>query len=237
MSNVEIVQNSSIKDLGIIISNDLSWSPHHRLIIAKAYESLGLIRRTFTTNLIEAKRQLYLSLVQSQVMYCLQIWRPYLVQDIILFEKIQRQATKYLLNNYISCYRSRFIKLSLLPLMYIFELNDIIFLISSLKQSSPHFQITDYIFFNTGSTRSSSYNRLIHTRSNPNSNRHFYFNRLPRLWNSTTNQPFTSLEKNLIKYMWSNFMHTFDPHNPCTFHLLCPCSRCSQKPTTPCYNF
>ena len=65
MSNVEIVQNSSIKDLGIIISNNLSWSPHHRLIIAKAYESLGLIRRTFTT---EAKRQLYLSLVRSQVM-------------------------------------------------------------------------------------------------------------------------------------------------------------------------
>ena len=85
MSNVEIVQNSSIKDLGIIIYNDLSWSPHHRLIIAK---SLGLIRWTFTTNLTEAKRRLY-SLVRSQVMYCLQIWRPYLVQDIILFEKIQ----------------------------------------------------------------------------------------------------------------------------------------------------
>ena len=89
MSNVEIVQNSSIKDLGIIISNDLSWSPHHRLIIAKAYKSLGLICWTFTTNLIEAKRQLYLSLVRSQIMYCSQIWRPYLVQDIILFEKIQ----------------------------------------------------------------------------------------------------------------------------------------------------
>ena len=47
MSNVENVQNSSIKDLGIIISNDLSWSPLHRLIIGKAYKSLGLICRTF----------------------------------------------------------------------------------------------------------------------------------------------------------------------------------------------
>ena len=77
MSNVEIVQNSSIKELGIIISNDLSWSPHHRLIIAKAYKSLGLIHQTFTTNLIEAKRRLYLFLVRSQVMYCSQIWQPF----------------------------------------------------------------------------------------------------------------------------------------------------------------
>ena len=33
----EQCRNCSIKDLEIIISNDLSWSPHHRLITAKAY--------------------------------------------------------------------------------------------------------------------------------------------------------------------------------------------------------
>ena len=83
-----------------------------------------LLQLTLAT---DAKRCLYISLVRSHLMYCSQIWRPHLIHDIILIEKIQHRATKYILNDYSSCYRTRLIKLSLLPLMYIFELNDIIF--------------------------------------------------------------------------------------------------------------
>ena len=39
--------------------------------------------------------------------------------------------------------------LHLLPLMYIYELNDIIFFIKSHKQPSSHFNITEYIKFST----------------------------------------------------------------------------------------
>ena len=43
LKNATITHNSSIKDLGITISNDLSWISHYKSIIAKAYKSLGLI--------------------------------------------------------------------------------------------------------------------------------------------------------------------------------------------------
>ena len=39
--------------------------------------------RKFRVNCIEAKKQLYISLVRSQIMYCSQIWRPPLIRDIM----------------------------------------------------------------------------------------------------------------------------------------------------------
>ena len=54
------------KDLGILFTNDLSWSQHYQLITSKAYKTLGL-RRTFTGNSTQAKKLLYISLVCSQL--------------------------------------------------------------------------------------------------------------------------------------------------------------------------
>jgi len=68
--------------------------------------------------------------------------------------------------------------------MHIFEFNEIIFEIKSLKYPSPSFNITNYITFNEGITRSSSRNEMIHTRSSNNVKTHFFFNRIPCLWNA-----------------------------------------------------
>ena len=65
---------------------------------------------------------LYVSMVRSQLLYCTQIWRPHLMKDILNIERVQCRATKYILNDYTSCYKTRLIKLKLLPLMYLFEL-------------------------------------------------------------------------------------------------------------------
>ena len=122
-----------------------------------------------------AKRTLHLSLVRSQVMYCSIDWRPNLIKDITLVEWIQRRATKFILNDYNSSYFDRLKKLNLLPLMYIFELNEVLFTIKSLKYPSSSFNITDYITFNNRSTRSSSSGKLNHVRNSNNVNRHFFF--------------------------------------------------------------
>ena len=129
------ISNSAISsthhhDLRVHMSDDLSWTDHHNNIISK---SLGVIRRTFTTNNVSTKHQLYLSLVQSQLSYSSPIWRPHLSKDIIKLEQVQRRATKFILGSYSTYYKSRLIELNLLPLMY---LTDIMFFINSLKTAS-----------------------------------------------------------------------------------------------------
>ena len=88
------------KDLGIFFSSDLSWTKHYNHITPKAYKTLGLLRRTFKSNNTQTKKLLYITLVRSQLTYCSQLWRPHLIKDITLLERIQRRATKYILNNY-----------------------------------------------------------------------------------------------------------------------------------------
>ena len=78
-----IKTSSTHHDLGVILSTDLSWKNHYNHISAKAYRTLGLLRRTFSHSVdIPTKKALYLALVRSQLLYCSPLWHPYLICDI-----------------------------------------------------------------------------------------------------------------------------------------------------------
>ena len=140
---MEISKKTETKDLGMTFNTNLHWQDqHYKNIMSGAYKCLYLLKRTFNTHATASKKLLYISLVRSQLIYCSQFWRPYLLKDIITLERIQRRAyaTKFILNDYQSSYRFRLVKLHLLPLMYLFELYDIIF-IKSLKNPTISFNI------------------------------------------------------------------------------------------------
>ena len=40
------------KHLGIVISSDLNWEPHHNFILAKVYKTLGLLQCSSTVNIM-----------------------------------------------------------------------------------------------------------------------------------------------------------------------------------------
>ena len=81
-------------------------------------------------------------------------------------------------------YKDRLIDLHLLPLMMEFEISDITFLVKSMKNRSPHFDVFNFLECCHHSTLSSSSFKLRHSLSKNNTQGNFYFNRISRLWNS-----------------------------------------------------
>ena len=102
-----IMPANQCKNLDIIFTSNLNWSSHIEMIMLRAYKILGLLRRTFHTSCTYTKKQLYLSLVRSQLMYCSQLLLPNLIKDISCLERVQCRATKYILNDFSSDYKIR----------------------------------------------------------------------------------------------------------------------------------
>ena len=108
-----------------------------------------------------------------------------------------------------------------------------------LSNLANHFPLTStsiisYITFSNSATRSSEHSKLLHIKCFSNSSRHFYFYRLPRLWNAfphiNVNLPLSTIKKSLYKFLWHHFVNTFDPCHVCTNHFCCPCSKCIAIP-------
>ena len=103
MGDQDIVALNCLRDLGVLVSDDLCWSAHYDLLGSRAYKILGLLRRVFDNVFaIASKKRLYISLVRSQLTYCSVDWRPHLIKDSTTLEKIQHRATKYILSDFSS---------------------------------------------------------------------------------------------------------------------------------------
>ena len=46
-----IITKQSHKGLGVTLSDNLEWKTHHDIILSKAYKTLGLVRRTFSSSI------------------------------------------------------------------------------------------------------------------------------------------------------------------------------------------
>ena len=212
--------SSSYKDLGIAITQTLSWSSHVEKICCNAYRSLHVIKRNIPPfSAVGLKKRLYLTLVRSHLSYSSQLWRPHLAKDITNLERVQRRATKFILQNKSLDYKERLVSLLLLPINMWLE---------CLKDPPDNFG--QYVSFCKANTRSSAKGKMEYHYKRTSLGRHYYFNRVVRLWNAL---PEIELEASarlikiqISKFLWNHFITNFDPDNHCTYHLRCPCSNC-----------
>ena len=73
MQVVIIIKNTkeSHRDLGIILQQNLGWHKHYDSISAKAYQQLGLLRRTFSSSNSVYTKKSYIPVTSSLTVYVL----------------------------------------------------------------------------------------------------------------------------------------------------------------------
>ena len=86
--------------LGVRCRRDLRWSSHCSKVSSRANKSLGLLRRTLKPCSERVKEQAYLSIVRPIAEYAAPVWSPHTNRDVSKIEQVQKNAARFVKNNY-----------------------------------------------------------------------------------------------------------------------------------------
>ena len=100
LKNTTLEFLTSIKYLGVHISNDLHWGKHIEETCNKAYRTLGLLRRNLTSCPQEVKLQAYKGLIRPVLEYASAAWDPHQEYLQEKLENVQKRAARFITSNY-----------------------------------------------------------------------------------------------------------------------------------------
>ena len=92
-SDKELYPVADVRDLGVTVSSDLSWSRHIGSMVSKARSTLSWMFSVFKSRDRTVMTTLYKSLIRSLLEYCCPLWNPCKVTEIQLIEGVQRTFT------------------------------------------------------------------------------------------------------------------------------------------------
>jgi len=96
ISDNQLPSCTQSRDLGIIVNSDLTPADHIQQITVKAHQRANSILRFFVSGNISLLVRAFLVYFRPFLQYNSVVWSPYLKQDIMKIEKVQRQFTKRL---------------------------------------------------------------------------------------------------------------------------------------------
>jgi hypothetical protein len=86
--------SDTVKDLGILMSDDCTFGPHIHALVNRCSKLAGWILRIFRSRDQQTMTTLWRSLITSRLDYGSQLWSPYKSGEIGMLERIQASFTK-----------------------------------------------------------------------------------------------------------------------------------------------
>ena len=86
----EIEEKAHVKDLGVKLSSDATFSGHISEKVASVKTKIGWVLRTFRTLEHQPMLALWKQLIICDLDYCSQLWNPSKTGDIPVLELLQR---------------------------------------------------------------------------------------------------------------------------------------------------
>lgn len=98
LNGVEIVKVSSVKFLGVILDETLSWIPHINYIKTKVAKGIGIIAKARKYLNSSSLISLYYSFIYPYLIYCVEVWGCACKTHLLPIMKIQRKALRIILS-------------------------------------------------------------------------------------------------------------------------------------------
>ena len=192
MNGTTIKKEDNIKDLGVVVQNHLSWDKHIQTMVKKAFNVLWFLKRTLGKAVDSSVKNIfYCSLVKPHLEYGSIIWSVAAKTNLKLIEYVQKRASKFITNNYVSDYKSRLISCNILPLSYRREIIDVKFLYKQIHTNTLSVTLGKLQF---GGRRGKLFindpdvGLLLIQNVNFETFKYIYTNRIVPLWNNVTSE-------------------------------------------------
>ena len=181
LNELEIKSTQEEKDLGVTFDPKLTFDVHIQQCINKANRLIGIIRRAFDYLDRDSFLLIYKSLVRPHLEYPNVIWSPHLKRQSLAVERVQRRATKIILDvrKLPYCERLQYFKLP--SLKYRRFRGDLIQVFKILN-GIDDLEVGDFFTISTSNTRYAPTNLYIKTAAT-NIKYHCFSRRSARYWN------------------------------------------------------
>ena len=192
------------KDLGIWCTSEMKLSLQVQKAVAKAMQTLGMIKRSFKYLSKDSFLFLYRTYIRLHLKYSAPIWSPYLAKDIDALEQIQHRATKLVKSLSTLRYEDRLIYLQLQSLYCRRQRGDLIETFK-IQHNFTNVGLGTVFTFNTGQPTRGHPFKLMKSRCNLELRKHFFTNRVINQWNSLPSDVVCAPSVNSFKSKLDNY--------------------------------
>lgn len=185
IEDCELSSVDEVKDLGVIIDNNLSFSAHCASVHSKVRRICGLILHSFVTRDASVLMKAFNSYALPHLMYCSTVWSPRLSKDVTLIESCLKSFSYNFIRPPFAPigYDERLKKFRLISLSNRRLIRDLVMAHKILYNFSPLAREDYFTCLPSDKTRSGSTNKLIMPKCKLDCRFNFFSVRVVSIWN------------------------------------------------------